>query len=63
VCELLSRWLTVDGNEFTVAFSGEEALKALEAGFFPFYSPPRPEHPADLTSTELRRIKSGPPKR
>jgi hypothetical protein len=58
-CELLSRWLTVDGDEFTVAFSGEEALKDLEAGLFPFYSPTHPEYHTYLTSEEQSRIKSG----
>ena len=58
MCELLSRWLTVDGNEFTVAFSGEEALKALEADLFPFYSlPPNRLDCTEHTSTELRIIK------
>jgi CheY-like chemotaxis protein len=63
VCELLSRWLTVDGNEFTVAFSGEEALKELEADLFPFYSPTLSEYPTDPTSTELTKIKSATRKR
>ncbi|MGO9569459.1 MAG: sigma-54-dependent transcriptional regulator [Desulfomonilaceae bacterium] len=34
VCELLCRWLKAEGYECTMAFSGEEALKALKADTF-----------------------------
>jgi putative two-component system response regulator len=34
VCELLSRWLTSDGYQCESAYSGHDAVKALESGAF-----------------------------